>query len=311
MVAAVVFLAAYAVPVLGPDLPSWLLSLCQWLSWISWAFFVIDFVVRLALADERLRFLVRHWYDVLVIVLPLLRPLRLLRLIPLLSVLNRRAQTRLRGRVAIYVAGGASLLAFCAALAVLDVERSSSDANITDFGDAIWWAVSTMTTVGYGDRYPVTGVGRMVAFALMVGGIALLGTVTATLASWLIESVEAEKEQAEDLKSPFGDWRTRSTDSRPRRTTTPARAVAAMGRSVSLCLIAFSSSTWKRRRRDRNRCPSESRPHVGGSPRRRAWARAVTLISRDLEAARAWFGAPGRLSARSGRGPAGCSSPKG
>jgi voltage-gated potassium channel len=105
MVAAVVFLAAYAVPVLGPDLPSWLLSLCQWLSWITWAFFVIDFVVRLALADERLRFLVRHWYDVLVIVLPLLRPLRLLRLIPLLSVLNRRAQTRLRGRVAIYVAG--------------------------------------------------------------------------------------------------------------------------------------------------------------------------------------------------------------
>jgi septal ring factor EnvC (AmiA/AmiB activator) len=52
-------------------------------------------------------------------------------------VLNRRAQTRLRGRVAIYVAGGASLLAFCAALAVLDVERSSTDANITDFGETV------------------------------------------------------------------------------------------------------------------------------------------------------------------------------
>ena len=96
MVAAVVFLAAYAVPVLVPDLPSWLLGVCQWLSWITWGIFVIDLVVRLALADERLRYLVRHWYDVLVIVLPLLRPLRLLRLIPLLSVLNRRAQTRLR-----------------------------------------------------------------------------------------------------------------------------------------------------------------------------------------------------------------------
>ena len=85
-------------------------------------------------------------------------------------MLNRRAQTRLRGRVAIYVAGGASLLAFCAALAVLDVERSNPNANITDFDDAIWWAVTTMTTVGYGDRYPLTAVGRMVAFALMVGG---------------------------------------------------------------------------------------------------------------------------------------------
>jgi voltage-gated potassium channel len=92
MIAAVIFLAAYALPVLDPDLPTWLLDLCRWLSWITWGVFVVDLVVRLALADERLRYLVRHWYDLLVIVLPLLRPLRLLRLIPLLSVLNRRAR---------------------------------------------------------------------------------------------------------------------------------------------------------------------------------------------------------------------------
>jgi voltage-gated potassium channel len=195
-----VFLAAYALPVLDPDLPTWLLDLCRWLSWITWGIFVVDLVVRLALADERLRYLVRHWYDLLVIVLPLLRPLRLLRLIPLLSVLNRRAQIRLRGRVGIYIAGGASLLAFCAALAVLDAERSSPNANIRDFGDAIWWAVTTMTTVGYGDHYTVTAAGRLVAFGLMIGGIALLGTVTATVASWLVEAVAAEKEQAEDLQ---------------------------------------------------------------------------------------------------------------
>jgi hypothetical protein len=102
---------------------------CQWLSWITWGVFVVDFVVRLALADERLRYAVRHWYDVLVLALPLLRPLRLLRLIPLLSVLNRRATIKLRGRVGIYVAGGASLLAFCAALAVLDAVRSNPDAR--------------------------------------------------------------------------------------------------------------------------------------------------------------------------------------
>ena len=79
MVAAVVFLAAYAVPILHPDLPSWLLDLCRSLSWITWGLFVVDIVVRLVLADERLRYLVRHWYDVLVLALPLLRPLRLLR----------------------------------------------------------------------------------------------------------------------------------------------------------------------------------------------------------------------------------------
>src|SRR5215217_4347212 len=211
MVAAVIFLAAYALPVLDPDLPTRLLDLCRWLSWITWGIFVVDLVVRLALADKRLRYLGRHWYDLVVIVLPLLRPLRLLRLIPLLSVLNRRAQTRLRGRVAIYVAGGASLLAFCAALAVLDAERSSPDANISDFGDAIWWAVTTMTTVGYGDHYPVTAAGRLVAFGLMIGGIALLGTVTATLASWLVETVAAEKEPRIS-RSQSADCRTRSID---------------------------------------------------------------------------------------------------
>lgn len=146
---------------------------------------------------EGLGYLVRPWYDVLVLALPLLRPLRLLRLIPLLSVLNRRAKIRLRGRVGIYVAGGAS---FCAALAVLDAERSSPNANITDFGDAIWWAVTTMTTVGYGNHYPVTPGGRLVAVGLMIGGIALLGTVIAMLASWLVAAVAAEKEQADDLQ---------------------------------------------------------------------------------------------------------------
>src|SRR5215216_6895605 len=108
MIAAVVFLAAYAMPILNPELPSWLLDSCRSLSWLTWGTFVVDFAVRLFLADARPRYIIRHWYDVLVIVLPLLRPLRLLRLIPLLSVLNRRAQTRLRGRVAIYVAGAPS-----------------------------------------------------------------------------------------------------------------------------------------------------------------------------------------------------------
>ena len=199
--AGVIFLVAYAVPILNPDVPGWLLGLCRWLLWITWGLFVVDFVVRVSLAERRLRYVARRWYDVLILALPLLRSLQLLRLIPMIIALNRRAQKRLRGRVAIYVAGGASLLAFCAALAILDAEQPTADANITNFGEAMWWAVTTMTTVGYGDRYPGTGGGRLVAVGLMVGGIALLGAVSATLASWLIETVEAEKGQVEDLQT--------------------------------------------------------------------------------------------------------------
>jgi hypothetical protein len=65
MVAAVIFLAAYALPVLDADLPTGLLDLCRWLSWISWGIFVVELVVRLFLADERLGYLVRHWSVVL------------------------------------------------------------------------------------------------------------------------------------------------------------------------------------------------------------------------------------------------------
>lgn len=195
MAAAVVFLVAYAVPILRPDLSADEQRLCHVLVWVAWAMFALDYVARLALAERRGRFFLRHLLDLVIIALPLLRPLRLLRLVPLLRVLNRKASTGLRGRVAVYVVGGSALLALCGALAVLDAERANPEANIVTFGDAIWWAMTTMTTVGYGDRYPTTGIGRLAAAALMVGGVTLLGVVTATFASWLIEQVAVEEQQ--------------------------------------------------------------------------------------------------------------------
>lgn len=73
---------------------------------------------------------------------------------------------------------------------MLDVEQSAPDAKILTFGDAVWWAVATITTAGYGDMYPVTTLGRVVAAALMMSGIAVLGVVTASIASWLVQRVE-------------------------------------------------------------------------------------------------------------------------
>lgn len=186
---AVLFLAAYAVPILQPALPAGMRAVCAAVVWAAWAIFATDYVVRLAIAEERWRFVKRNVLTLLVIVLPLLRPLRLLRMVTLLDVLNRRAARSLHGRVAVYVSGSACLLIFCAALAILDVERGGPDATITTFGDALWWALTTVTTVGYGDLVPTTDVGRLIAAGLMIGGIALLGTVTATLASWFVQRV--------------------------------------------------------------------------------------------------------------------------
>jgi voltage-gated potassium channel len=139
-ISALAFLAAYAIPIINPDIPPAAAHACEVIVWATWVLFGLDFIVRVVLADHRPRYILRHWLDVLIIALPLLRGLRLLRLASLLAVLNRHAASGLRGKVAIYVIGGSSLLAFCAALAVLDAERRSSEANIIDFGDAMWWA---------------------------------------------------------------------------------------------------------------------------------------------------------------------------
>lgn len=106
-----------------------------------------------------------------------------------------------RGQTIAYVVGAVALLGFVAAVAVLDAERESEGANIKSFGDALWWAATTITAVGYGDRFPTTAEGKWAGVGLMLGGIALAGTITAALASWSIEhlgTVEQADAEAQD-----------------------------------------------------------------------------------------------------------------
>ncbi len=194
---ALAFLVSYATVVLRTDLGAGWRSAADVVAVVAWAAFAVDYGVRLALSRSRWEFARRHPLDLAVVVLPLLRPLRLLRLVMLLTVLNRRAGRSVRGRVAVYLVGATSLVVLVASLAVLDSERGHPDATITSFGDALWWSSTTVTTVGYGDRFPVTDAGRLVAVALMVAGIALLGTVTATFASYLVERVREVEEESQ------------------------------------------------------------------------------------------------------------------
>jgi voltage-gated potassium channel len=198
---AVAFLVGYAWPVLDPQLDSDLTNVLRTVSWTVWAVFAIDFAVRIYLAEERVDYARRHWYDVALTLLPMLRPLRLLRLLAFARILNRTARSSLVGRVSTYVFGTAVISALLAAIAVLDVEQDVRGANITSVGDALWWSATTVTTVGYGDHYPVTLEGRLIAVALMIVGIATVGAVIATLTAWIISQVEYDTEREGDVAS--------------------------------------------------------------------------------------------------------------
>jgi voltage-gated potassium channel len=187
MLLAIAFLVAYVWPVLDPRLDAGIRSFLAIVSWTVWGAFGVDFAIRIALAEERAAYIIRHWYDVALILLPMFRPLRLLRLIALARVLDRAAADSFAGKTLVYVSGAATLATGLAAVAMLDAERPDPHANIKTFGDALWWAATTVTSVGYGDRFPVTTEGRIVAVVLMLVGIGLIGTVMASVASWMIE----------------------------------------------------------------------------------------------------------------------------
>jgi voltage-gated potassium channel len=199
LVAAVVFLIAYAVPILWPDLPHVANQAADLLAFVVWILFGVDYLARLALARERRKFIRGNLLDLALIAPPLrpLRLLRLLRLVVVLSVVYRRVQMSFRGRVLTYVVGSVILVVFLGSLAILDAERGKAHANVHTFGDALWWSMTTITTVGYGDLYPTSTEGRLVAVLLMLAGNALLGVITASLASWFVERLR-NVERAEE-----------------------------------------------------------------------------------------------------------------
>jgi voltage-gated potassium channel len=193
-VLALVYLAAYTVQVLARGLDHTWRSSVNDVLWSVWALFAVEFLARVYLARRHGRYLWRHSADVAMIALPMLRPLRILRVLMLMRMLNRRMADSLRGRVVVYGAFTAVLLIFCASLAVLQAERGHTGANIESFWDAIWWSMVTICTVGYGDRFPVTVEGRCVGIGLMVAGVGLFGVVTASFAAWLVDQLRDEEE---------------------------------------------------------------------------------------------------------------------
>lgn len=192
LVLALGFAVAYAVPIVVPDAKPAVHLTCKFAEWAVWGAFAGDYLIRLGLAQSKRAFVRTHWMDLAAVLLPMIQPLRLLRLVSTLMLVGRRARMAPQIRLTTYVAGAVVGLLMFGSLAVLSVERDAPDGNIKTLGDAVWWSVTTMTTVGYGDHSPTTGLGRLLAVGLMLSGIALLGVVTANIAAWFISRFERD-----------------------------------------------------------------------------------------------------------------------
>ena len=182
------------------------------IDWIIWAIFAVEYGTRLLLAPVKLQFIRSNKIDLLVVLLPFLRPLRVVRSARGLRVLRAARTATYLGRAILatqdvltrhklhYAVSVTGLVAVAGALLVESFERGAPDSNISSIPDALWWAIATVTTVGYGDRFPVTAAGRGVAVVLMIMGIALFGFLAGSLASFFLEKREDQPEEDPQLR---------------------------------------------------------------------------------------------------------------
>ena len=156
-----------------------------------------DFGIRFYKAESKLAFLKWGWIDFIASIpnVPFLRVGRLIRILRVIRLLRAIRATqkissmllknKLHTGVTSVVLSSFLLVTFCS-IGILICEQQDPDANIKSAGDAFWWSVSTITTVGYGDVYPVTAEGRILAMVLMISGIGLFGILSGLAASFFV-----------------------------------------------------------------------------------------------------------------------------
>jgi voltage-gated potassium channel len=174
--------------------------------WLIWVAFALELAIKTYLSTDRKDYLIDHWYDVVIVVVPFLRPLRIARSIRLLRMarglrlvsigtrLIQEARAILFSHGLHYALGISSIVFFSLVGLALLFERDEPGANITTYGDAVWWGIATITTVGYGDRFPISTEARAISVVIMLLGISLFSLVTASVAATFVRPGQQREE---------------------------------------------------------------------------------------------------------------------
>jgi voltage-gated potassium channel len=186
---AVVYFAAF-ITILDPNTADQDRSIALKVLNIVWIILIADFVIRIVSIRNREMFLRQNWVLAVALIFP---PLRIVLLAHAIKVMNTRAKGSIGNKVGWYTLFLTTLVVLVGSVLVVASEARSPKANITSLGDALWWSMETISTVGYGDFYPVTVPGRIIAVMLFINGIGLLSVVTAQLASKVLKSASSSK----------------------------------------------------------------------------------------------------------------------
>ena len=196
-----IFLLAYAVLVLDDLRFSNVATIVlAYLLVGTWVAFIVDYFVRLGLASNRRLFVRKNILDMTSMVIPFMRPFLLLVYLGRLRWFRGRTGSSLRARILAYAGSAVIMFIFVISLAVFAAERHAPGASITSYGDSVWWAMETISTVGYGDMVPVTVPGRIYAVTLMLGGMVIVGATTATVISYLNEKVQTAHKRSQETR---------------------------------------------------------------------------------------------------------------
>ena len=184
---ALAFLVAFSYPAFVDPVSTSTQTLLNVVQWISWIAFAIDLIYGLSKSENKAKYLKKHPLEIAAVLFPFLRPLRLMRVISFGGLAIQKIAIGRQFAITIKVFIASIFVAYISAVQITITERAVEGSNIHNFGDGLWWAVTTVTTVGYGDRYPTTTEGRFLAVALMFMGISLVGVITASVAAWFVK----------------------------------------------------------------------------------------------------------------------------
>jgi voltage-gated potassium channel len=163
--------------------------------------FFIDFLVQFFSAQNKWHYMRWGWIDLIssIPMIDILQAGRLVRIIRLFRILRAFRSLRSVGAhiFASRIRGTFTTVSVIAVLMIILNVENTPESNIKTAEDALWWSYVTITTVGYGDKYPVTTLGRLIAAALMTVGVGLFGTFTAFVASWFVDENEDKREERE------------------------------------------------------------------------------------------------------------------